>query len=101
MNVTDTCGNCGDGLNDGHDLNELANENLPDALRFRCCDCYADLTGETCGALPDTIPDNLDRLLALANLLARENHPLAVELHAAYVDLREATGTLLEKGENR
>lgn len=54
-----------------------------------------DFDDEVETAQPDTIPGNLDRLLALANLLARENHPAAVELHATYVDLREATTTLM------
>ena len=36
---------------------------------------------------PDTIAGNLELLLTLATQLSKENHPLAVELHAAYEGL--------------
>lgn len=50
----EVCGHCGTDLlalaDGGHDLNEVAGENIADGTEWRCCECYAELTGETCAA---------------------------------------------------
>jgi hypothetical protein len=63
---TNTCGNCTVSLTEddwcgyeGHDINELFGEELSEELRFRCCSCLSDLTGETCEYIAPNVIDPL------------------------------------------
>jgi hypothetical protein len=62
---------------------------LPAGTDVICYDCAWDYLAPVT-AQPDTIPGNLDRLLELSEQLRDVDFPLALELRATAVDLREA-----------